>query len=73
MIIAVVHGNDHDGHAANCHPRRGVFSPGHGDRQFRRGSGPVVSVVEFTEAGRSGAVARKLISMGFTDTVSRVC
>jgi hypothetical protein len=72
MIIAIVHGNDHDGHPAMCHRRRGVFSPGHGDRQFCRGSGPVVSVLEFTEAGRSGVVAKRLLSMGFIDTVSRV-
>lgn len=38
MVIAIVHGAQWDGHPAYSHRRRGVFSPGHGDRQFWRGS-----------------------------------
>jgi hypothetical protein len=72
MILAIVHGNAPDGHPAHSHHRRGVFSPGHGDRQLSRGGGPVVSVLEFTERGRSGAVAENLLSMGFTDTLSQI-
>lgn len=65
MVIAIVHGNAWDGHAACSHPRRGIFSPGHGDRQFMRGTGQVVAVLEFTTVRPGGDIVGRLLRSGF--------